>query len=104
MGMVLMGPAEPLGPVLEGPAEPVNAVLRGLTEPLELLSDSEHFVDLYGTRASADAVLDFTEEARVLASTDPHPLYAQRTELSWVGSLKKPKSMAFDTPQISSLS
>ena len=93
MGMVLMGPAEPFGPVLEGPAEPlglvlegpaepVNAILRGLAEPLELLSDSEHFVDLYGTQASADAVVDFTEEARVLANTDPRPLYAQRTELS----------------------
>ena len=71
--MVLVGPAEPLGLVLEGPAEPVDAILRGLAEPLELLSNSEHFVDLYGTRASADAALDFTEEAQVLANSLPGP-------------------------------
>lgn len=74
LGPVLEGPAEPLGPVVEGPAEPLgpapegpverpNAALRGSAEPREPPSGSEHSADPHGTRASADAGINFTEEA-----------------------------------------
>ena len=66
------GPAEPLGVLLEGVAEPLDAILWGLAEPLEaVLGGSaeplsvyeEHLADSHRTRASADTVLDFSEEA-----------------------------------------
>ena len=40
--------------------KPLEAVLKGSAEPL---SDSEHFADSHRTQASADAGLDFAEEA-----------------------------------------
>ena len=72
--MVFKGPAEPLGALLEGAAQPLDAILWGLAEPLEavwggggsaepLSVSEEHLSDSHGTRASADAVLDFPEEA-----------------------------------------
>ena len=69
---VFKGPAEPLGVLLEGVAEPLDAILWGLAEPLEaVLGGSaeplsvyeEHLADSHRTRASADTVLDFSEEA-----------------------------------------
>ncbi len=69
---VFKGPAEPLGALLEGAAEPLDAILWGLAEPLEavlggsaepLSVSEEHLADSHGTRASADTVLDFPEEA-----------------------------------------
>ena len=69
---VFKGPAEPLGALLEGVAEPLDAILWGLAEPLEavlggsaepLSISEEHLVDSHRTRASADTVLDFPEEA-----------------------------------------
>ena len=58
---VFKGPAEPLGALLEGAAEPLDAILWGLAEPLFV--SEEHLADSHGTRASADTVLDFPEEA-----------------------------------------
>ena len=69
---VFKGPAEPLCALLEGAAEPLGAILWGLDEPLEavlgglaepLSVSEEHLADSHGTRASADTVLDFQEEA-----------------------------------------
>ena len=69
---VFKGPSEPLGALSEGAAEPLDAILWGLAEPLnavlegsaEPLSVSEeHLADSHRTRASADTVLDFPEEA-----------------------------------------
>ena len=69
---VFKGPAEPLGALLEGAAEPLDAILWGLAAPLEavlggsaepLSVSEEHLADSHGTRASADTVLDFPEEA-----------------------------------------
>ena len=68
---VFKGPA-PLGALLEGAAEPLDAILWGLVEPLEaiwggsaepLSVSEEHLADSHGTRASANTVLDFPEEA-----------------------------------------
>ena len=79
---VFKGPAEPLGALLEGTVEPLDAILWGLAEPLEavlwgsaehLSISEEHFADSHGTRASADTVLDFPEEAWVLVDTNPGP-------------------------------
>ena len=70
--VVFKGPAEPLGALLEGAAEPLEAILCGLAEPLEaVLGESaeplsvseEYLADSHGTRASADTVPDFPEEA-----------------------------------------
>ena len=69
---VFKGPAEPLGALLEGAAEPLDAIFWGLAEPLEavlggsaepLSVSEEHLADSRGTRALADTVLDFPEEA-----------------------------------------
>ena len=69
---VFKGPAEPLRELLEGAAEPLDAILWGLPEPLDavlggsagpLSVSEEHLADSHGTRASADTVLDFPEEA-----------------------------------------
>ena len=69
---VFKGPAEPLGALLEGAAEPLDAILWGLAELLEavlwgsaepLHVSEEHLTDSHGTRASADTVPDFPEEA-----------------------------------------
>ena len=69
---VFKGPAEPFGGLLEGAAEPLDAVSWGLAEPLEavlggsaepLFVSEEHLADSHGTRASADTVLDYPEEA-----------------------------------------
>ena len=69
---IFKGPAEPLGALLEGAAQPLDAILWGLGEPLEaVLEESaeplsvseEHLADSHGTRASADTVPDFPEEA-----------------------------------------
>ena len=69
---VFKGPAEPLGALLEGAAEPLDAILWGLAEPLQavlgglaepLSVSEEHLADSHGTRASADTVPDFPEEA-----------------------------------------
>ena len=69
---VFKGPAEPLCALLEGAAEPLDAILGGLAEPLEavlggsaepLSVSEEHLADSHGTRASADTVPDFPEEA-----------------------------------------
>ena len=69
---VFKGPAESLGALLEGAAEPLDAILWGLAEPLEavlggsaepLSVSEEHLADSHGTRASANTVLDFPEEA-----------------------------------------
>ena len=77
---VFKGPAEPLGAFLEGAAEPLDAILWGLAEPLEAVLggsaepisvSEEHLADSHGTRASADTVLDFPEEAWVPVDTDP---------------------------------
>ena len=77
---VFKGPAEPLGALLEGAAEPLDAIFGGLAEPIEavlgrsaepLSVSEEHLADSQGTRASADTVLDFLEEAWVPADTDP---------------------------------
>ena len=65
------GAAEPLDAILWGLAEPLEAVLGGSAEPLSV--SEEHLADSHGTRASADTVLDFPEEARVPADTDPGP-------------------------------
>ena len=79
---IFKGPAELLGALLEGAAEPLDAILWGLAESLEavlggsaepLSVSEEHLADLHGTRASADTVLDFPEEARVPVDTDPGP-------------------------------
>ena len=50
-------------------AEPLEAILGGSAEPLSV--SKEHSVDLHGTRASADTILDFPEEAWVPVDTDP---------------------------------
>ena len=55
------GAAEPLDAIFWGLAEPLEAVLEGSAEPLSV--SEEHLADSYGTRASADTVLDFPEEA-----------------------------------------
>ena len=68
---VFKGPAEPLGVLLEGAAEPLDAILWGLAEPLSV--SEEHLADSHGTRALADTVLDFPEEARVPVDTYPGP-------------------------------
>ena len=68
---VFKGPGKPLGALLEGAAEPLDAVLGGSAEPLSV--SDEHLADLHGTQASADTVLNFLEEARVLVDTDPGP-------------------------------
>ena len=69
---VFKGPAEPLGALLDGASEPLDAILWGLAEPLEavlggstepLSVSVEHLADSHGTRASADTILDFPEEA-----------------------------------------
>ena len=66
---VFKGPAEPLCALLERAAEPLDAILWGLAEPLEAVLggsadfSEEHLADSHGTRASADTVLDFPEEA-----------------------------------------
>ena len=69
---VFKGPPEPLGALLQGAAGPLDAILWGLAEPLEavlggsaepLSVSEEHLADSHGTRASADTVLDFPEEA-----------------------------------------
>ena len=69
---VFMGPAERLGALLEGAAEPLDAILWGSAEPLKavfggsaepLSVSEEHLADSHETRASADTVLDFPEEA-----------------------------------------
>ena len=52
-------------------AEPLEAILGGSAEPLSV--SKEHSVDLHGTRASADTILDFPEEAWVPVDTDPGP-------------------------------
>ena len=79
---VFKGPTEPLGALLEGAAEPLDAILWGLAEPLEAVLggsaepqfvSEEHLADSHGTRALADTILDFPEEARVPADTDPGP-------------------------------
>ena len=66
---LLEGAAEPLGAILWGLAEPLETVLGGLAEPLSV--SKEHLVDSHGTRALANTVLDFPEEARVPVDTDP---------------------------------
>ena len=58
---VFKGPAEPLDAILWGLAESLEAVLGGLAEHLSV--SEEHLADSHGTRASADTVLDFPEEA-----------------------------------------
>ena len=58
-------------PFFWGLAEPLEAVLEGSTESLSV--SEEHLADSYGTRASADTVLDFPEEALVPVDTDPGP-------------------------------
>ena len=77
---VFKGPAEPLGALLEGAAEPLDAILWGLAEPLQAVLGGlaeplsiyeEHLTDSRGTRALADTVLDFPEEAWVPVNTDP---------------------------------
>ena len=69
---VFKRPAEPSSALLEGAAKPLDAILWGLAEPLEavlggsaepLSFSKEHLADSHGTRASADTVLDFPEEA-----------------------------------------
>ena len=79
---VFKGPSEPLGALSEGAAEPLDAILLVLVEPLEavlggsaepLSVSEEHLADSHGTRASADTVLDFPEEAWVPVDTDPGP-------------------------------
>ena len=55
------GVAEPLDAILWGLAEPLEAVLGVSAEPLSV--SEEHLADSHGTRASADTVLDFQEEA-----------------------------------------
>jgi len=67
----LEGAAEPLDAIFWGLAEPLEAVLEGSAEPLSV--SEEHLADSYGTRASADTVLDFPEEALVPVDTDPGP-------------------------------
>ena len=78
--VVFKGPAEPLGALLEGAAKPLDAIFWGLAEPQEavlggsaepLSISEEHLADSHGTRASANTVLDFLEEAWVPADTDP---------------------------------
>ena len=78
--VVFRGPAEPLGVLLEGAAKPLDAILGGLADHLEavlggsaepLSISEEHLADSHRTQASADTVLDFLEEAWVLADTDP---------------------------------
>ena len=59
--------------VFKGPAESLGALLEGAAEPLEVRCyfvgiggtpvSEEHLADSHGTRASADTVLDFPEEA-----------------------------------------
>ena len=61
LGALLGGAAEPLDAILWGLAEPLQAVLGGLAEPLSIYE--EHLTDSRGTRALADTVLDFPEEA-----------------------------------------
>ena len=69
---VFKGPAEPVGALFDGFAEPLDAILWGLVEPLEAVLGGlaeplsiyeEHLTDSRGTRALADTVLDFPEEA-----------------------------------------
>ena len=69
---VFKGPAEPICALLEGAAEPLGAILWGLAEPLEAVFEGsaeplsvseEYLADSHGTRASADTVPDFPEEA-----------------------------------------
>ena len=69
LGTLLAGAAEPLAAILWGLAEPLEAVLGGSAEPLSV--SEEHLADSHGTRASADTVLDFPEEARAPVDTDP---------------------------------
>ena len=59
--VVFKGPVEPLCALLEGAAEPLDAILWGWAEPLSVSED--HLADSHGTRASADTVLGFPEEA-----------------------------------------
>ena len=70
--VVFNRPAEPVCALLEGATEPLDAILWGLAEPLEAILgglaepqsvSEEHLADSHGTRASADTVLDFPEEA-----------------------------------------
>ena len=61
LGALLQEAAEPLDTILWGLAEPLEAVLGGLAEPLSV--SEEHLADSHGTRASADTVLDYPEEA-----------------------------------------
>ena len=77
---VFKGPAEPFGALLEGAAEPLDAILWGLVEPLEavlgglaepLSVSEEHSADSHGTRASANTIPDFPEEAREPVETNP---------------------------------
>ena len=63
------GAAKSLDAIFWGLAEPQEAVLGGSAESLSI--SEEHLVDLHGTRASADTILNFLEEAWVLADTDP---------------------------------
>ena len=60
---------KPLDAIFWGSAEPLVAVLGGSAEPLSV--SEEHLADSHRTRASADTVLDFPEEAWVLVNTDP---------------------------------
>ena len=69
---VFKGPAEPLGALLKRAAESLDAILGGLAEPHEavlggsaepLSVSEEHLADSHGTRASADTVFDFLQEA-----------------------------------------
>ena len=66
------GAAEPLDAILWGLAEPLEAVLGGSAEPLSF--SEEHLVDSHETRALADTVLDFLEEAREMVDTNLGPL------------------------------
>ena len=61
LGALLEAAAEPLDAILWGLVEPLEAVLGGSAEPLSV--SEEHLADSHGTRASADTVLDFPEEA-----------------------------------------
>ena len=78
---VFKGPAETLGELLEEAARTLchfggiggtpRGHLGGIGEPLSV--SKEHLADSQGTRASADIVLDFPEEALVPVDTDPGP-------------------------------
>ena len=64
--------------ILWGLAEPPQAVLGGSAEPLSV--SEEHLADSHGTQALANTVLDFPEEARVPADTDPGPPEGRRLD------------------------